>query len=246
MVALVNSSCCLSYPFCQFTHPFRVLVPISVVLSIWGSIESQLSISSVILLVVTSFSASVCLLPTVGFWFVNGSSYGDEVRVPLRPPGPLLLGPIPLAWLLLSATVIFPPLLIASKRVLFGVVFAAVGVICCTFAYRSLSSLAKRWLVFVPAGLVLHDGMVVADPFLLRRTGIKEIKPASVDAQGKDLTLSSLGLAVEVLLVEAADLSLQMNPLAPPETTHIDSFLVAPSLVSLTLEEAKRRSIPVF
>ncbi len=225
---------------------FRVLVPISVVLSIWGSIESQLSISSVILLVVTSFSASVCLLPTVGFWFVNGSSYGDEVRVPLRPPGPLLLGPIPLAWLLLSATVIFPPLLIASKRVLFGVVFAAVGVICCTFAYRSLSSLAKRWLVFVPAGLVLHDGMVVADPFLLRRTGIKEIKPASVDAQGKDLTLSSLGLAVEVLLVEAADLSLQMNPLAPPETTHIDSFLVAPSLVSLTLEEAKRRSIPVF
>ncbi|MEC7844602.1 MAG: hypothetical protein VX594_04375 [Actinomycetota bacterium] len=223
---------------------FRVLVPISVVLTIWGSIESDISFSSVVLLIATSFAASMCLLPTVGFWFVNGSSYGDEIRVPLRPPGPFLLGPIALAWMLIAGTVIFPPLLIASQQFFYGVVCAVVGVICCFFAYRSLSALAKRWLVFVPAGLVVHDGMVVADPFLVRRTAIRNIQPAPISSQGKDLTLSSIGLALEVSLIESVDLSLQINPLAPPEIVPVDSFLVAPSLTSLTLEEAKRRSIP--
>ena len=225
---------------------FRVLVPISVVLTIWGSIESDINFSSVVLLIATSFAASICLLPTVGFWFVNGSSYGDEIRLPLRPPGPFLLGPIPLAWVLIAGTVIFPPLLIASHRFVYGVVCAVVGVVCCFFAYRSLSALTKRWLVFVPAGLVVHDGMVVADPFLVRRTAIRNIQPAPMSSQGKDLTLSSIGLALEVSLIESVDLSLQINPLAPPEIAPVDSFLVAPSLTSLTLEEAKRRSIPAF
>ena len=67
-----------------------------------------------------------------------------------------------------------------------------------------------------------------------------------MSSQGKDLTLSSIGLALEVSLIESVDLSLQINPLAPPEMVPVDSFLVAPSLTSLTLEEAKRRSIPAF
>ncbi|MBC84975.1 MAG: hypothetical protein CL454_08970 [Acidimicrobiaceae bacterium] len=224
---------------------FRVLVPISVVLAIWGSIESQLGISSIFLLVISSIAASISLLPTVGFWFINGSSYGDEVRVPLRPPGPLLLGPIPLAWILVAATIIFPPLIIASGNIFLGLLFITIGLACCAVAYRSLSALTKRWLVFVPAGLVLHDSMVVADPFLLRKTSIKEFKIAVSNSQGKDLTLSSLGLAIEVILFESADLSLQINPLAPPELASIDSFLIAPSIVSIAVDEAKRRSIPV-
>ena len=30
--------------------------------------------------------------------FVDGSSYGDERRMPLRPPVAVLAGPVPLAW----------------------------------------------------------------------------------------------------------------------------------------------------
>ena len=37
-------------------------------------------------------------LPTTGDEYVNGSSYGDERRFPLRAPAALLLGPIELTW----------------------------------------------------------------------------------------------------------------------------------------------------
>ncbi|HET6952160.1 MAG TPA: hypothetical protein VFI47_17395, partial [Acidimicrobiales bacterium] len=35
--------------------------------------------------------------------FVDGSSYGDERRMPLRTPAPLLAGPVELAWLAVVA-----------------------------------------------------------------------------------------------------------------------------------------------
>ena len=63
-------------------------------------------------------SAVVTLLTfsgEVGQRFVHGSAYGDEARFPLRPPGPLLLGPIPLLWLLTAVAVMAGPLLLAAR-----------------------------------------------------------------------------------------------------------------------------------
>ena len=222
---------------------FRVFVPISVVIAVLGSVESKLSISSVLLLLATSLCTAVSSLPSVGFWFVNGSSYGDEVRIPLRPPGPLLLGPLPLAWALIASTLLLAPLLIASGRIFLSVIVVLAGGGMSIFAFRSLSALAMRWLVFVPAGVVLHDNMVSADPFLLRKNAITEIRPADRDTSGRDFTFSSLGLALEVQLHEPAELSLHMNPRLPPETVLVESFLIAPSLISATLDEARKRSI---
>ena len=42
--------------------------------------------------------ALVAFRPEVGRTFVQASAYGDEARYPLRPPGAVLLGPLPLLW----------------------------------------------------------------------------------------------------------------------------------------------------
>jgi len=97
--------------------------------------------------------------------------------------------------------------------------------------------------VFVPAGIVLHDNMVLADPFLIRKSMIKGIGPALVSTDGLDLTMSSIGMSLVVELYEPAGLTLQMNPLAPPEVREVTSFLVSPSLLPATLEEASSRNI---
>mgnify|MGYP004393897795 FL=1 len=88
--------------------------------------------------------------------------------------------------------------------------------------------------------------MVLADPFLIRKSVIKEIGPALASTKGLDLTMSSIGMSLEVELYEPARLSLQMNPLASPEVNEVTSFLVSPSLLSTTLEEASARNIAIL
>ena len=225
---------------------YRVLVPISVVAAIWGSLESQISSSSIFLLFICAICTSICLLPSVGFWFVNGSSYGDEIRLPLKPPGPLLLGPLPLAWLVLMLTIIFPAVLLSAESFFWGSITLVIGLALSFFSYRSLSALAHRWVVFVPAGIVLHDNMILTDPFLVRKPLIKQVRPALTSSDSKDLTLSSVGMCLEVELYEPANLSLSVNPLAPPDVEEVVSFFISPSLLSETIEEATKRSIPTL
>ncbi|MEZ5238858.1 MAG: hypothetical protein R2716_07880 [Microthrixaceae bacterium] len=52
----------------------------------------------------------------VGDWFVDGASYGDERRFALRPPVVLLLGPVPLAWLVTVVPLPLGVLLMADDR----------------------------------------------------------------------------------------------------------------------------------
>ena len=70
--------------------------------------------------------------------------------------------------------------------------------------------------------------MVLADPFLIRKSMIKGIGPALASTDGLDLTMSSIGMSLEVELYEPANLSLQMNPLAPPEVHEVTSFFSKP------------------
>ena len=230
-------------PSASLLTVYRVVVPISVVASIWSSIEAEMNASSILLLFCSAICFSISLLPSIGFWFINGSAYGDEVRIPLRAPGPLLLGPVPLAWIVIASSLIFSIILISSQKYVFGFIVFTIGSGLSYFSYRSLSALSQRWLVFVPAGIVLHDNMVLADPFLIRKSMIKGIGPALVSTDGLDLTMSSIGMSLVVELYEPAGLTLQMNPLAPPEVREVTSFLVSPSLLPATLEEASSRNI---
>jgi hypothetical protein len=148
-----------------------------------------------------------------------------------------------LAWIVIASSLIFSIILISSQKYVFGFIVFTIGSGLSYFSYRSLSALSQRWLVFVPAGIVLHDNMVLADPFLIRKSMIKGIGPALVSTDGLDLTMSSIGMSLVVELYEPAGLTLQMNPLAPPEVREVTSFLVSPSLLPATLEEASSRNI---
>ena len=190
--------------------------------------------------------ALLALHPVVGEVFVEGSSYGDERRRLLRPPGPLLLGPIEVAWAAVVAGPAVGALLLAARQWAAGTVVLVVAVPLAVVLVDRLHRLSRRWLVFVPAGLVLHDHLVLADTVLFRRGTIAGLAPAEAGTTATDCTGGAPGLALELRLHEPAPLLLAGTPRARagrPVTT--DRLLVCPSRPGSVMAEAARRGLPV-
>jgi hypothetical protein len=141
--------------------------------------------------------------------FVDGSSYGDERRFALRSPLTLLAAAA-VAWVLAVAAPGVGLLLLAAKAWLPGALLLAVGAVGVGLGVPALHRLSRRWLVLVPAGLVVHDHVALPDPVLLRRATLRAIRPAAEtdadDPATLDASLGAPGLVLTLELVEPTDL----------------------------------------
>lgn len=195
-------------------------------------------------LVSTLLAAGAAFSPTTGHSFVNGSSYGDEVRFPLRAPGPLLLGPVELVWLGVVAGAVSGPLLLAARQWVAGVLLLAVGWTLAVWGARVLHGLSRRWVVFVPAGLVLHDPLALSDPVLIRRTHVAALGAAPAGSEALDLSRGALGLALEMRMKEPAALGVAATRRGDPvQTTEVERVLFTPSRPGALLDAAHTRRI---
>jgi hypothetical protein len=216
------------------------LGPLGVALAsvLGGEFELQVLVAGLGALVV----AAVCFLPNFGDLMVNGSSYGAERRLALRPPAGALLGPIEVAWLACTIGLVTGPLLLASERWLLGIVavFAGAGLI--YWGGRALHQLSKRWVVFVPVGFVIHDYYVLAESILLQRKTISELGPAPAQpAAAADLSGGALGLALQVSLTEAIPIAVKNK--REVQQTKAPKLIFTPSLPGRLLAEARIRGL---
>jgi hypothetical protein len=132
--------------------------------------------AAVALLATLVASLLALAIPALSLASANGVAYGDERRYPLRIPPALWLGLLPVAPLLVSMGVAAGPLLLADGRVLAAVGALLAGLPVAAFAARSLHSLSRRWVVLVPAGLVLVDPLTLPDPVLFMRERIRALR----------------------------------------------------------------------
>ena len=225
--------------------PLRVLAPATLGISVWAALADGVSGWTVTALAVTAAVAAVVMSPSIGGTWINGSSYGDERRVPLRAPGAMVAGPIPLAWAALVSAVAAGALLLAAKQWILGIVVALIAVGLTVVVGRALHQLTQRWLVFVPAGLVVHDHLSVGDPVLFKRTAVAAFGPALADTTAADLTAGATGLALEILVKEPVEIGYRPQPGAAAEVREITGVAIAPSRPGQVLDEAKRRNITV-
>ena len=187
---------------------------------------------------------AVAFFPSTGQAFVDGESYGDEQRFPLRVPGPLLAGPLALAWAAVVAGVSAGPLLLACGVWAPGVVALAVGLPAAWRGARALHVLSTRWVVLVPAGFVLHDPLALADPVLFRRASVRSLGPAEAGTDALDLTGGALGLALEAQLVEETPLPIVPRRRGDPSTTvDAKAVLLTPTRPGALLTAARARHI---
>lgn len=184
--------------------------------------------------------------PAVGAHCVNGPAYPNERRFPLRVPGPLLAGPLLLAWTLALAGLSAGPLLLAARQWVAGAAAALVGLPLAVVLLRSFHNLSRRWTVFVPAGLVLHDPLTLVDPVLFRRQVVARLAPAPPGGdEALDLTQGAPGLALEMALTEAVPVTV-MRPGQREGLREAPTRLrFTPTRPGAVLEEARSRRIKV-
>jgi len=224
----------------------RIAAPAALAAANWAALADDpgamdaMAVAGAALAVVAAFS------PLTGDVFVNGSSYGDERRLPLRVPGALLFGPVPLAAVAALAGPIAGPLLLAAQQWVPGAIVLAVGLPVAAVAVRALHGLARRWVVLVPAGLVLHDQHALTEAVLFPRRTIGRLGPAAIDEamEALDLTQRSFGLALELVLDEPTVLS-PRRPDKTVQVTSVERLLFTPTRPGAVLREAAGRRLPV-
>jgi len=156
----------------------RVIAPASVFVALWsitGASGGAAALAVTTCIVATAFALSAEVAQATG----NSLAYGDETRFPLRIPPALFLAPVPLAVLFIGAGVSVGPLLLANEQYIAGAALTVVGVALAVVLARSLHALSVRWLVLVPAGVVVVDPLALADPVLMRREVIDRVGRAA-------------------------------------------------------------------
>lgn len=180
-------------------------------------------------LVAAALAALAVATGEFGQRYVQASAYGHEQRFPLRPPPAFLLAAT-LAWGLAAAGLSAGPLLTASEAWLAGVPVTAAGVAVAVFAWPRWYRLARRWLVVVPAGVVVHDHLVLAETAMVPKADVASATLAPVGTAAADLTGPAPGHPIEVRLHRSTTVILAATPRSPNGTAiHLTAFLVAPT-----------------
>lgn len=223
----------------------RILTPLAPAASLCAAVVTVPDATGWAGLALGTAATVIVMSAPVGDWFVDGASYGDERRFALRPPVALLLGPLPVAWLLTVGPLLAGILLFANEVYVAGAPLVLIGIATAWWGGFATWRLARRWLVFVPAGVTLVDDMALAEPVLFARKALRRIGPAHVDSTALDLSVGAPGLVIEMVLTDPVELVPAIGRDKVKDPREVDSVLVVPSRPGTVLDHAESRSLPV-
>lgn len=235
----------LAIPSVRSLTVARVVAPLSVVAGVAAAIAGAPA-TELLLLGVTTFGAVAAMLtPEFGLAFVQASAYGDENRFPLRAPAATGAAAV-ITWLAWAPTVVAAGPLLAARAWVVGGIAAVVAIACAVYLAPRWHRLSQRWLVLVPAGLVVRDPIVLAETLMLRSAQIGSIALARAGTEAADLTGPASGYALEVSTSETVTAVFAVSRAQPNGTAiHMTAFLISPSRPGRTLEVAAARGLPV-
>ena len=223
----------------------RLLAPAGLAVALAAAFGGASALAAGVATAHALVAAAAAFTAEFGQRFAQGSAYGDESRFPLRPPGWYVAGPVPLAWAFLAAALGAGPLLAAARQLIPGALLSAAGVAAAYPLGVRFHRLARRWVVVVPAGVVLHDHVALAETVMLPRADLVSIRLAPAGTAATDLTVAALGLALQIDLRSPASLAVNGRRRTEVETVTAAALLVTPSRPGRVLEECRRRQFPV-
>mgnify|MGYP006973775697 FL=1 len=188
----------------------------------------------------TAALISLLLIYTSDFGMiqVQAGAYGNERRFLLRIPASLVL-PSFLTWAVLATLFVVADNLFGSDLWVGGFIASVLAAAAIWKFAPQLHRLSLRWLVRVPAGWVIHDGVLLAENLLLRTHNVTSMQLAPVSTEAIDLSGITHGVPIEISLREMTDV--RLSPLLSKVTKtvdalHVKQMLVAPSQVHHVLE----------
>ncbi|MCU1366036.1 MAG: hypothetical protein JWL72_298 [Ilumatobacteraceae bacterium] len=180
-----------------------------------------------------------------GMVLAQGSAYGAEQRFPLKPPVPFVV-PMAFSWLVLASSSVAGAVFLANERWVVGGALLVLAAVAGRFLGSRFHQLSRRWLVVVPAGLVVHDPLLLAENALFRVVDIAAVHLAPVGTEAADLTGGTAGVVIEIVLRETDTIVKAATADKPTGTAlHVRSVLVSPSRPGRALAAAGARRMPV-
>jgi len=225
----------------------RVLTPTTLPALLAAHLYSHISTGTLVVALTHATLASLLsLLPETGNAMVDGLSYGDEKRFLLRVPSAIAIGPLILLWAVVVLGLISGPITVASENWIIGILLIGIGWPVSAFGFRSIHQLARRWIVFVPNGFVIHDYLATREPFLLRRQDILSLGPAPVNAEidGEeivDVSQFALGPVLQVALHGEVEVVPRTRGVS--EVKLAKKILFSPTRPGAVLQEARLRRL---
>ncbi len=227
----------------------RIIAPAFFLLAIAAAIDGS---ASTVALVGALVATAVCSVLASGHDIAsaaaNAFAYGDEQRFPLRTPPALFFGPLPIARVLVAASIAAPVLFLADGDIVAGIVTLVIGAALVFVLGRSLSGLSRRWAVLVPAGFVVVDTLTLADPVLFLRERIRSIHPADPGAAPDDVMDLRLGAglgSVAIVFDQTAEIVRATRARRGGETVRTDEIRIAVIRRDEVLGLAAGRRLPV-
>lgn len=176
---------------------------------------------------------------------VQASAYGDERRFPLRTPA-ALLPPIGLSWAVWAAALLGGVAALAHRSWVAGVALVALALLLGWFLAPRFHRFSRRWLVIVPAGVVVHDHVVLGETLMVQRTNVQLARLALAGTEAADLTGPAGGHALDIAVKEMVLAVFPSSRREPKgRAIHLQSFLVAPARPGRALAAIAEHRLPV-
>jgi hypothetical protein len=223
----------------------RVIVPLALPAAAIAWAAGSSAVQGALFVAVAATSVVVAMSAGIGRAFVQASAYGDEDRHPLRPPAAYALAAV-IAWAIWAATLFVGILLLAARQWVAGGVLTVIALAGGALLWPRWHRLSRRWLVYVPVGVVVHDQLVLAETLMLRRSEVARLRLAPADTEAADLTGPASGHAIEVVTSESVTVLRAATPSTPRGTAiHLTACLISPTRPGAALAAAGKRRLPV-
>jgi hypothetical protein len=226
----------------------RLGTPLAVVAVLLAAVSGDASpVSWVLALAVTAGACALAVRGEFARLCAQGAAYGDEERFPLKVPPGLSFVVLPVAVLVVGAGVAAGPMLLAGEQWVAGALALAVGWPLAFLVGRLVHQLSRRWVVLVPAGIVIADPLTLTDPVLFVRERVMGLGPADPGrrppADALDLRLGAAFGSCALLLTDEADIMRRSRGEGVAVRAALN--LVTPTAASRLLDRAGVRRLPV-
>lgn len=242
IVVWIVGAAAVSVPSVPSLTVARVLAPAVAVGSVVGWLASADHVNASITSAAAIVAVGVIMSGEFGRTWVQSSAYGDEERFPLRPPSTFLVASV-VVWLLATACMLIGLVAIeTTARLAAPALIAAVALF--ALGFPRWHRLSRRWLVLVPAGVVVHDPLVLSETAMWRRHLVSGATLASSDTGAADLSGPAAGHLIELSFEEPTTVVLtdgRRNPLGT--AIHLTAGLLAPSRPGAALAALRQRGI---
>ena len=232
------------------SHPItltvlRIGIPVVTGFMIFVAVTQGFSGSQIISAAVSVAVLLLSFSAEIGGIYVQASAYGDEKRFALRPPV-VLVAPILLSVLVADLSIIALPLLVAARNWTVAAVALVSLYLSVRYLLPRIHLLSRRWLVFVPAGVVVHDEIVLSINLMIKKQDLAQVQLARDNSAAADLSALTWGVPLEFSFNKPLDVALSSigaKHLNSVSAIHATSIIIAPSRPGAVLTAYKTKNI---